>query len=54
MKKNSTKKKFDAVALMRKSRDQISSETQDMTYEEFRRYISSKLQIARSKAATSK
>ena len=38
-----TEKKFDAVKMMREIRDKISSETQDMTFEELSVYIDTKL-----------
>jgi hypothetical protein len=42
---NKTKKvkEFDAVKMMREIRDNINVETKDMTYEELREYIDSKL-----------
>jgi hypothetical protein len=33
------KKKFDAVKMMRDIRDNISSETQNMTFDELKKYI---------------
>ena len=36
-------KKFDAVKMMREIRDKISSETQDMTFDELKIYIDRKL-----------
>ena len=36
-------KKFDAVKMMREIRDQISSETQNMTFEELKAYIQKQL-----------
>ena len=38
-----TEKKFDAVKMMREIRDKISSETQNMTFEELKKYIKTKL-----------
>ena len=41
-----TKKKektFDTVKMMREIRDKISSETQNMTFEEFKKYIDSRI-----------
>lgn len=32
-------KKFDAVKMMREIRDKISSETQNMSFEEFKKYM---------------
>ena len=37
-------KKFDSVKMMRDIRDKISSETQNMTFEELKAYIKSKLE----------
>lgn len=39
----STEKKFDAVKMMREIRNKINSETKDMTFEQLRKYIDSKL-----------
>ena len=36
-------KQFDAVKMMRDIRDQISSETQNMTFEELKAYIQKQL-----------
>jgi hypothetical protein len=36
-------KEFDAVKMMREIRDKINVETKDMTFEELRKYIDSKL-----------
>jgi hypothetical protein len=36
-------KQFDAVKMMREIRDQISSETQNMTFEELKAYIQKQL-----------
>jgi len=43
METNKTKKSFDAVQMMREIRDQISAETQNMTFDELKNYISKKL-----------
>ncbi len=43
MEKNKSKKPYDAVIMMREIRDQISTETQNMTFEELKEYISKKL-----------
>lgn len=40
-------KTFDAVKMMRESRNKISAETQNMTFEELKAYI--KKQLAESK-----
>jgi hypothetical protein len=39
MKTKIEKKSFDAVKMMREIRDKISSETQNMTFEELKKYI---------------
>jgi hypothetical protein len=36
-------KEFDAVKMMRSIRDKISSETQDMTFLELKKYIESRI-----------
>ena len=36
-------KEFDAVKMMREIRDKINNETKDMSFEELRKYIDSKL-----------
>ena len=36
-------KEFDAVKMMREVRDKISSETQNMTFEQLKEYIKNKL-----------
>lgn len=43
-------KKFDAVKMMREIRDKISSETQNMTFDELKAYI--KLKIEENKLNT--
>ena len=40
---NNKKKNFDAVKMMRDIRNQISSETENMTFAEFKAYIQQKL-----------
>jgi hypothetical protein len=40
---NSKEKKFDAVKMMREIRNKINSETKDMSFEQLRKYIDSKL-----------
>jgi hypothetical protein len=40
-------KKFDAVKMMREIRDKISSETQNMTLEEFKKYIESRIKSSK-------
>jgi hypothetical protein len=44
---NKKEKQFDAVKMMRDIRNKISSDTQNMTFEELRAYI--KKQLAESK-----
>ena len=44
-----TKKKFDAVAFMRKQRDRISKETADMDFEQVKEYFSKRLKKRRAK-----
>jgi len=43
METNKKEKSFDAVKMMREIRDKISSETQNMSYEELKAYIKQKL-----------
>jgi hypothetical protein len=43
MEKNKKEKPFDAVKMMREIRDKISRETQNMTFEQLKAYIKSKL-----------
>lgn len=45
-----TKKKFDAVAMMRRLRDEMSAEIEGMDYEEQKRYLSDRLHIKPEKA----
>ncbi len=42
-------KQFDAVKMMRDIRDKISSETQDMTFEELKVYIKQKIDDNKTK-----
>ena len=49
MKMNKKEKTFDAVKMMREIRDQISSETQNMTFEELKAYINKKLSDKKTK-----
>ena len=42
-------KTFDAVKMMRDIRDKISSETQNMTFDELKAYIKSKIQESKFK-----
>jgi hypothetical protein len=41
--KTTKKKTFDAVKMMREIRDKISSETQNMTFEELKKYIETRI-----------
>jgi hypothetical protein len=43
MKTTKKEKQFDAVKMMREIRDEISSETQNMTFDELKAYIKRKL-----------
>lgn len=43
MKTTKKEKNFDAVKMMRKIRDQISLETQNMTFEQLKEYIKNRL-----------
>jgi hypothetical protein len=43
MKTIKEEKTFDAVKMMREIRDKISTETQNMTFEELKSYISTQL-----------
>lgn len=43
METNDKQKTFDAVKMMREIRDQISAETQNMSFEELKVYINKKL-----------
>ena len=40
-----TKKKFDAVAMMRRIRDEMSAEIEGMDYEEQKRYLSDRVPV---------
>ncbi len=42
-------KKFDAEKMMRDIRDKISSETQNMTFDEFKIYMKTKIQESKLK-----
>ena len=43
METNKKTMKFDAVNMMREIRDKISAETQDMSFEELKKYIESRV-----------
>ena len=49
METNKKPKEFDAVKMMREIRDQISSETQHMTFAQLKKYIKQKLDDSKSK-----
>ena len=49
METNKKEKSFDAVKMMREIRDNISSETQNMSFEELKAYIKQKLAENNSK-----
>jgi CO dehydrogenase/acetyl-CoA synthase beta subunit len=49
MEKTKKEKQFDAVNMMREIRDKISSETQNMTFEELKAYIKKKLDENKTK-----
>jgi len=49
METNKKDKSFDAVKMMREIRDKISSETQNMSFEELKAYIKQKLAENNSK-----
>lgn len=42
-------KQFDAVKMMRETRNKISSETQNMTFEELKAYIQQQLTDSKTK-----
>lgn len=44
--KTEKEKSFDAVKMMRDIRDKISSETQNMTFEELKKYIDSRIKTS--------
>ena len=46
---NKKEKSFDAVKMMRDIRDKIGSETQNMTFEELKAYIKTKLAESKTK-----
>ncbi|MCF8232697.1 MAG: hypothetical protein K9J27_10955 [Bacteroidales bacterium] len=50
MKTKNKDKEFDAVKMMREIRNKITSETKDMSYEEFKRYINTKLKKSGKKS----
>ena len=49
METNKKDKQFDAVKMMRDIREKISSETQNMTFEELKAYIKQKLADSKTK-----
>ena len=50
MKTIKKEKTFDAVKMMREAREKISSETQDMTFIEFKNYIKKQLAETKTKS----
>jgi hypothetical protein len=44
--KTKTEKSFDAVKMMRDIRDKISAETQNMSFEEFKKYIDTRIKAS--------
>ncbi len=44
--KTKKEKTFDAVKMMRQIREKISSETQNMTFEELKKYIDSRIKTS--------
>ena len=49
MKTNNKEKQFDAVKMMRDIRDKISSDTQNMTFDELKAYINQRLTDSQTK-----
>ena len=49
METSKKEKTFDAVKMMRDTRDQISAETQNMTFEELKAYIKKQLSASKTK-----
>lgn len=49
MKTIKKEKSFDAVKMMRDIRDKISSETQNMTFDELKAYMKAKIQESKLK-----
>jgi len=49
MKTTNKEKAFDAVKMMREFREKISTDTQNMTFEELKDYIKSKLSQGNAK-----
>jgi predicted metalloprotease with PDZ domain len=49
MEKNKNQKSFDAVKMMLEIRDNISAETQGMTFEELKAYIKKELSNSKTK-----
>lgn len=49
METNKKEKQFDSVKMMRDIRDKITSETQDMTFDELKTYIKQKLNDNKTK-----
>ena len=49
MKTTNKEKQFDAVKMMRDIRDKISSDTQNMTFDELKAYINQRLTDSQTK-----
>ncbi len=49
METNKNEKQFDAVKMMREIREKISSETQNMTFDELKAYIKQRLADSKTK-----
>ncbi|HTN22016.1 MAG TPA: hypothetical protein VL125_16170 [Pelobium sp.] len=49
MKTIKKEKKFDSVQMMREIRDKVSSETQNMTFDELKAYIKQKLNDSKTR-----
>ncbi len=49
MQTNKKTKTFDAVNMMRRIREQISTETQNMTFDELKKYIETRIKESKLK-----
>lgn len=49
--KTKTENRLDSVKMMRKIRDKISKDTEDMDFKEFKKYMDSKLKSKGSKSS---
>lgn len=54
METNKKEKAFDAVNMMREIRNKISEETQNMSFEELKKYIEAKIKVSGLKPLGSK